>query len=46
MRLSTVLIAIGLLLIVIPVPIPIPFIGLITGTVVLIVGVVLRLLGA
>ncbi|QKY17649.1 hypothetical protein [Halorubrum sp. CBA1229] len=46
MRLSTALIAIGVLLIVIPVPIPIPFIGLFTGTIALIAGAVLRLLGA
>ncbi len=46
MRLSTALIAIGLLLIVVPLPVPIPFIGLFVGTVVLIVGLVLRLLGA
>lgn len=45
MRLSTALIAIGLLLIVIPLPVPIPFIGLFVGTVVLLVGVALRLLG-
>jgi len=46
MRLSTVLIAIGLLLIVVPLPIPIPFVGLFAGTIVLLVGLVLRLLGA
>lgn len=45
MRLSTALIAIGVLLIVIPLPIPIPFVGLFGGTIVLLVGLVLRLLG-
>jgi len=45
MRLSAALIAIGLLLIVIPLPVPIPFIGLIGGTIVLLVGLALRLFG-
>jgi len=45
MRLSTALIAIGLLLIVIPLPVPIPFIGLFVGTIVLLAGLVLRLFG-
>lgn len=40
MRLSTVLIAIGLLLIMVPVPIP--FVGLFAGTIVLFAGLVLR----
>ena len=46
MRLSTALIVIGLLLIVIPLPVPIPFLGLLGGTVVLLIGLVLRLLGS
>jgi len=45
MRLSTALIAIGLLLIVVPLPVPIPFIGLLVGAIVLLVGLVLRLFG-
>jgi hypothetical protein len=45
MRLSTALIVTGILLIVIPLPVPIPFIGLFVGTIVLLVGLVLRLLG-
>jgi hypothetical protein len=45
MRLSTALIAIGLLLIVVPLPVPIPFVGLFAGTVVLLVGLGLRLFG-
>jgi hypothetical protein len=45
MRLSTALIAIGLLLVVVPVPAPIPFLGLFAGAAVLIVGIALRLLG-
>ncbi|EMA64392.1 hypothetical protein [Halorubrum kocurii] len=45
MRLSTAFIAIGILLIVVPLPVPIPFVGLIGGTVVLLVGIGLRLLG-
>jgi len=45
MRLSTALIAIGLLLIVIPLPVPIPFIGVFVGTITLLVGLALRLFG-
>ena len=46
MRTSTALIAIGLLLIVIPLPLPLPFIGLFVGTILLLVGLALRLFGA
>ena len=46
MRLSTAVIAIGLLLVVIPVPIPIPFVGLFVGTIPLLAGFALRLRGA
>lgn len=45
MRLSTVLIVIGLLLIVIPIPIVPPLVGTTTGVIVLLAGLFLRFLG-
>ena len=45
MRLSTILIVVGLLLIVIPIPVVPPLVGTITGVVVLLVGLFLRFLG-
>ncbi|WP_199719516.1 hypothetical protein [Halorubrum sp. Atlit-26R] len=45
MKLSTALIAVGVALIVIPLPVPIPFVGVIVGTLALLVGLVLRLFG-
>jgi vacuolar-type H+-ATPase subunit I/STV1 len=45
MKLSTALVAVGVALIVIPLPVPIPFVGVIVGTLVLLVGLLLRLFG-
>lgn len=44
MRLSTILIAVGLLLIVIPVPVLPPLVGTIIGTLLLLCGLLLRFL--
>lgn len=44
-RLSTVLIALGIVLIVVPSPIPIPLVGTAIGAVTLAGGLLLRLLG-
>ncbi|WP_199234169.1 hypothetical protein [Halorubrum sp. GN11_10-6_MGM] len=45
MKLSTALIAVGIALIVIPLPVPIPFVGVIAGTLALLVGLFFRLFG-
>ncbi|MGM0448916.1 MAG: hypothetical protein ACQERM_11825 [Methanobacteriota archaeon] len=45
MKLSTALIALGVVLIVIPLPVPIPFIGVIAGTLALLAGLFFRLFG-
>ncbi len=45
MRLSTILIVIGLLLIVIPVPVLPPFVGAVIGGVALLIGLFMRFLG-
>jgi hypothetical protein len=44
-KLSTALIAVGVALIVIPLPVPIPFVGVIVGTLALLVGLFVRLFG-
>ncbi|USZ69596.1 hypothetical protein NGM10_07660 [Halorussus salilacus] len=45
MRLSTKVVAVGLLLVVIPIPVLPPFVGSITGGALLLVGLFLRFLG-